>query len=102
MLRTVALALAAALTSALFILALGSTKAEAADFTLCTNLSEAAGAVALARDEGLKPGEVFQLGLESGLDADLISAMINLVYIDMMYHSPDLVELAFLEYCLSN
>ena len=82
--------------------ALFATPAQAADFTLCTNLSEAAGAVALARDEGLSPGEVFQFGLESGLDADLISAMINLVYIDMVDSSPKHIENTFMAYCLSN
>ena len=93
MLKTIALSAA---------IVFGTTQAQAADFTLCTNLSEAAGAVALARDEGLSPGEVFQLGLESGLDAELISAMINLVYIDMVNSSPQHIENTFMAYCLSN
>jgi hypothetical protein len=80
----------------------GTTQAQAANFTLCTNLSEAAGSIALARDEGMSPGEVFQFGLESGLDADLISAMINLVYIDMVNSSPQHIENTFMAYCLSN
>ena len=99
--KTLSLVLALVLTLTAAIV-FGTTQVQAADFTLCTNLSEAAGAVALARDEGLSPGEVFQFGLESGLDADLISAMINLVYVDMVNSSPQHIENTFMAYCLSN
>lgn len=93
MLKTIALTAA---------IVFGTTQAQAADFTLCTNLSEAAGAAAVARDAGHTAGAIFKLGIEAGLDADLMAAIINLVYIDMVNSSPQHIENTFMAYCLSN
>ena len=93
MLKTIALTAA---------IAFGTTQVQAADFTLCTNLSEVVGEMALSRDKGYSPGEIFQVGLESGLDAELLSALINLVYVDAVGLTPQHIENTFMAYCLSN
>lgn len=104
----VKLALSAIFTSALLmaaglgVLALSSTKADAADFTLCNDLSEAVAAAATARDAGYTAGAVFNLGLEAGLDADMIAAIINLVFVEMKYDSPSQIQSTFMAHCLAN
>ena len=79
-----------------------TTQVQAADFTLCTDLSEAMAAAATARDAGYTAGAVFNLGLEAGLDADMLAAIINLVFVEMKYDSPSQIQSTFMAHCLAN
>ena len=79
-----------------------TTQVQAADFTLCNDLSEAVGAAALGRDAGMSPGEIFQLGLEAGIDAEMMAAILNVVFVDMANASPTQIQNTFMAYCLAN
>lgn len=79
-----------------------TTQVQAADFEYCNSVSELLAAAALARDSGQTAGAVFKVGIESGIDADMMANILNLVFIEMAYDTPTEIQNIFMSYCLSN
>lgn len=78
-----------------------STQAQA-DVSLCVSLSEAIGSLAELRDSGFTAGESFRGMLDAGLDADMASELLNLVYIEAKNLDPQELEDASLALCLQD
>lgn len=78
-----------------------STQAQA-DVSLCVSMSEAIGSLAELRDSGFTAGQSFRAMLEGGLDADMASELLNLVYIEAKNLDPQELEDASLAFCLQD
>ena len=78
-----------------------STQAQA-NIQICTAMSESIGVLAEGRDTGVTPGVAFRAMLEAGLDADLASEFLNLVYIDAKDVSAEELETASFAICVQN
>ena len=65
-------------------------------------MSESIGVLAESRDTGVTPGVAFRAMLEAGLDADLASEFLNLVYIEAKDVSAEELETTSFAICVQN
>ncbi len=87
------------------VLALGLTVSaapvKAMDVSFCTTLSSAASGMALLRDQGLGPQEVYDLMLQNGIDEEVAVVLLKLVYVDASFASPQELKDMMFAICLS-
>lgn len=92
------------ITAAVLLLGFAVTPAapaKAMDVEFCSALSSSVESMAKARDEGYGPQESYDLMLKVGLPDEMAVVLLNLVYVDGIYASPEELKSLTLSVCLS-
>tara|TARA_R110002051_G_scaffold304549_1_gene373927 strand:- start:100 stop:396 length:297 start_codon:yes stop_codon:yes gene_type:complete len=91
------------LTAAVLALGLTVTAApvKAMDVEFCKAISDAAGYVAVMRDQGVGPQGVYDLLLQSGFDDEMAVILLKMVYLDVSDASPDEIKNTIFTLCVS-
>ena len=90
---------AAALALGLTLTAAAPVKAMGVDF--CEGLSLSTGVMALLRDEGYSPQEVYDDLLQNGIPEDIALILLKLVYVDAPLASPQALTDEMFEVCMA-
>tara|TARA_R110000787_G_scaffold115027_1_gene224913 strand:- start:724 stop:1008 length:285 start_codon:yes stop_codon:yes gene_type:complete len=81
--------------------ALTATAATAVPYDFCKEYSEMVGNMAQARDVGVPASVVYEMAIKSSLPLDTMVELIQVVYVDGLTFSPDILKTVALTSCLN-
>ena len=89
------------ITAAAFAMAAFTTTAAATPASDCYSMGDSINMLATVRDNGLSAGVVYEFLLDEGLGGELVTTMIELVYVTGSTISPDALEVMYVNSCIN-